>query len=122
MTEKAKFIRKMMDYKLSESSDAMFVVLSLESYRNEFYFEPAGNWPESEFRKRCIERWVVEELIERIREFSEIDPLETAESLLFEFLGYMSKTEVNEKEEIFRIAAHVMEDLVDYIYSMKGDV
>lgn len=112
----------MMDYKLSESSDAMFVVLSLESYRNEFYFEPAGNWPENEFKRRCTERWVVQELIDRIREFSEIDPLETAENLMFELLEYMNKTEVTEKEIMFRIAVNVMEDLVDYIYSMKGDV
>ena len=118
---KTEFIRKTMSERKANPTKAASVILGLEAYRNEFYFEPSGNWPKAEFENRCTARWIIEETIERIHQNPNSDPLTTAHELLLELIRYMCETDIEKRANTFRIASEVLEEIVDYIYAMKGD-
>ena len=118
---KSEFIRKTMSVKMSNPTPAASVIIGLEAFRNEFYFEPSEKWPKVEFENRCTARWIIEETIERIRQNPNSDPLTMAQELLLELIRYMCETDIEKRANTFRIASEVLEEIVDYIYAMKGD-
>ena len=120
MTKK-EFIREQMREKKSKPSASTNAVLSLEAYENEHYFEPHLSWPKREFERRSIERWVTEEIINLIRMNPDTEPDILAEEFLFDLLKCMNETDNADRENQFRIATNVAENIIDYFHSLKGE-
>ncbi len=50
-------------------------VMIIHDYINKNLFAPAGDWPEYQFEKRSYEIWAANEILNRIIETPELDPL-----------------------------------------------
>lgn len=50
-------------------------VSAIRRYLNEDLFEPESNWPIFEFSRRSYSRWAVEEILDRVIQEPETDPI-----------------------------------------------
>lgn len=114
---KEQFIKRALEVK-KEPSEAMYTIMGLEVYRDQFYSDPKSNWPENEFEDRCVAIWVIDEVIVRIRKNPEIDPSIIAEQFLLELIDFMNKTDNYQREKMFRTASYIAEEIVDYMHCM----
>lgn len=97
---------------------ASSAIRGLEAYKNAFYFEPALNWDRTHFENRCTAIWVVDSIEKRIKESPEDDPIRLAEDFMLDLIFQMNNTDNRQREEMFRVASHIAEEIVDYMHCM----
>lgn len=89
----------------------------IRRYIGEYLPEPGRNWPKYHFMERSYARWAAYELIGRIRECREADPLETVRN----FLETVSEFAASDHGNVlmFSAAQEVAVDILDILESAE---
>lgn len=83
-------------------------------------FEPGGNWPKYEFRKRSYGRWAAEEILKSIQRCPDISPMQIVEEFVRKTDAF-SGIEHDERNDsfIFSVAYDVAKDILDILRAMN---
>ena len=81
------------------------------NYMNDFLPEPDIHWPKEEFEKRTYARWAAGEILKRIMDRPEDDPVEIIDEFSMEVMYYSQNTEGTPNHLIFETAFETAEQI-----------
>ncbi len=114
-----------------DTSEYANVIRTIQDYVDKCLFKPSPTWPEHEFRRRCYERWAVDELAERMLDEADLlpfhisgrehkDPIEVIREFVDEMDGYCDMSDDRKSWSIFSIARDVGEEILDLFDDRKN--
>lgn len=83
----------------------------IREYVEECFFEPSIGWPQFEFDRRVYSRWAADEILRRIQEDPEADPLDILSQFVAEMDDYSEVGDDRDKQFIFVVAREMAEEL-----------